>query len=347
MAMGWSGLTSDVLSLVYNRLSFADFARAKTVCSSWYSVSRSSSPRKINVPWLIFKQDRNWKLFDPEEGKFYTTQISRLGFADCSSVATCGNWVLVTDNIYLYMVNPFTLEIIIDLPPLKPYGKFKILDNCPIHFNYGLASRQSAEVKSAVLWVDERTKDYLVVWWSRGSDCIRFCVKGDEEWTITPGDYRYVDHMVYKDKKVYILTAYGRGIRILDFSQDFPREVFNHPYLNRGFRFGSWDDRPKMRLTTSGDVLMICRVPQSHKKFQLKVYKMNSTNEDWEIVNSLDEVEALAWDFCDYYWDCCDYFWDYESSFLKASTYEILTQKIQRLRDMVGVSDERWFLPCF
>lgn len=180
--LNWSELVPDVLSLVYKRLSFRDFARARAVCSSWYSVSRSSSPRENHVPWLIFKQDRNWQLFNPGEGKFYITQIDHFGFADCRSLATCGSWVLVTDDkAYLYIFNPFTLEIV-RLPPLQSYGPsvHKILGNYSFHFDYVFGQRRSVRVDTAVLWVDERTKDYLVAWTSRSSDRLRFCMKGKE-----------------------------------------------------------------------------------------------------------------------------------------------------------------------
>lgn len=33
----WSDLPLDLLNLVFKRLSFANFRRAKSVCSSWYS----------------------------------------------------------------------------------------------------------------------------------------------------------------------------------------------------------------------------------------------------------------------------------------------------------------------
>lgn len=76
-------------------------------------------------------------------------------------------------------------------------------------------------------------------------------------------------------------------------------------------------------------------------------------------MDSLEEEEALVWDLSvtlptkgvsgikkdSIYF--CDYCHDSESSFLKACTYEIPTQRIERFGDLLGVSDVRWFLPCF
>ncbi|VVA90499.1 unnamed protein product [Arabis nemorensis] len=122
----------------------------------------------------------------------------------------------------------------------------------------------------------------------------------EEEWVKTPrceylGDDGCVD-LAYKDKRLYILADCGR-IRILDFSPDYPIEVTNHPYVYGLFMSGSYYFWTRMKLTTSGHVLMIQRVrDRCCLKFWFQVYKMNSSNGEWERLDSLKEEEALVWD---------------------------------------------------
>ncbi|XP_024009180.1 putative F-box protein At4g22180 [Eutrema salsugineum] len=75
----WLELPQDLVNSVFERLSFADFQRAKSVCSSWHSASRQQSVCK----------------------------------------ATYGSWHLMQDPCYnLYIVNLFFHESI-NLPPME------------------------------------------------------------------------------------------------------------------------------------------------------------------------------------------------------------------------------------
>ncbi|KAG2239758.1 hypothetical protein Bca52824_091455 [Brassica carinata] len=64
----WSELPLDLMRLVFDRLGFADFERARNVCPSWQSASRQSKPNN-KIPWLfLIPKNRNYGLlFNPEE----------------------------------------------------------------------------------------------------------------------------------------------------------------------------------------------------------------------------------------------------------------------------------------
>ncbi|KAL1201730.1 putative F-box protein [Cardamine amara subsp. amara] len=79
-------LPRDLLISVFERLGFANFQRAKSVCRFWQSASRQCVP-KGQIPWLIpFPEDNKNKsccvLFNPEEKhKLYKTQDLGVEFA--------------------------------------------------------------------------------------------------------------------------------------------------------------------------------------------------------------------------------------------------------------------------
>ncbi|OAP00332.1 hypothetical protein AXX17_AT4G16270 [Arabidopsis thaliana] len=117
----WSELPLDLLNLVFERLSFANIRRAKSVCSSWYSASIQVVPKK-HIHWLIcFPRDNNnnsCTLLNPEEkDKLYKTQDFGEEFTKSVCRATHGSWLLMGDRwCDLYIVNLFTHDWI-SLPP--------------------------------------------------------------------------------------------------------------------------------------------------------------------------------------------------------------------------------------
>ncbi|XP_020868563.1 F-box protein At1g10110 isoform X2 [Arabidopsis lyrata subsp. lyrata] len=390
----WSELVTDIWSLVFKHLSFTDFARAKTVCSSWYFASKSSSPRKNHTPWLILYEDTHWLMFNSEEEKFYRTQ--NLGrFAECRGVASCGSWVLVFDKeINFYIINPFTPELI-RLPPLEYSNsgtKFERPGNYIFHLLFDDFRINSVVVGNSVLWVDEKTKDYLVVW-SYKEAChpgayIYYCRKREQEWFEIPAStcgklFGCLD-MAYKDEKLYIHT-YNGSIRILDFSLgDLPRQIDNHPYSHRPFVTEFPNRRRGMRLTTSGDVVMIQWVTVTHKRIPFQIYKMSSKREtkesfrvqglgddddaaDWERVHSFEDEESLVWDlsvtlptkgvsgikkdsiyYCHTSNSSIREVATYEFPTHKISAYEIPKQAIKPIRHRgILIGEARWFVPCF
>lgn len=112
----WSELPLDLMRLVFDRLGFADFERARTVCPSWYSASRQSKPNN-QIPWMfLIQKDKNYGLlFNPEEkDKVYKTQDAGNDLGKSSCVATYGSWLLLityTEEVYLY--NPYILNLLI------------------------------------------------------------------------------------------------------------------------------------------------------------------------------------------------------------------------------------------
>ncbi|KAG2245641.1 hypothetical protein Bca52824_085269 [Brassica carinata] len=138
MKLSWSELCPDLLRCVYERLSFTDLIRAKSVCSSWHSASRGFLPKRNQNPWL-------------DKDKVYKTRDLGVDFARSRCLATYGSWLLMMDNLWnLNVLNPLTGERI-DLPALtEPV--------VPERFRPMLKS------SLACLWIDKKTKDYLVVW---------------------------------------------------------------------------------------------------------------------------------------------------------------------------------------
>lgn len=387
----WSELVPDICSLVFKHLSFTDFARAKTVCSSWYFASKSSSPRQNHIPWLILYEDTHWLLYNSEERKFYRTQY--LGrFAECRGVATCGSWVLVFDKeVNFYIINPFTPELI-RLPPLESNrsAEFKRHENYSFDLSFSTGAGRNVIVEKAVLWVDEKNKDYLVVWSYQeavySGPYICYCRKREAEWFEIPDsnpDLSGCKDMAYKDNKLYILTDDG-DIRILDFSLgDLPRDIDNNPYAHRPFYPNRSAYMIRMRLTTSGDVLMILPVFFTKPQYWFQVYKMRKDWENrkteafrmlsrdipeyWERVLSLENDEALVWDlsvtlptkgvsgikknsiyYCYTSKSSIREVAAYEIPTHKITAYEIPKQTIEPIRhDGLLIGDGRWFVPCF
>ncbi|CAN6921374.1 unnamed protein product [Brassica oleracea] len=193
----WSELPLDLLNMVFKRLGFVDFQRAKSVCSSWLSSSRQSVPKKNHTPWLIlFPEEQNnsyCKLFNPEEKeRLYKTQDTGLDFSKSVCEATYGSWLLMHDLCYnLHIVNLFTNERII-LPSLES--------------QLGVTKEKRTKPKnrklSSLFWIDEKTKDYVVQ---------------------IPDTSSCLD-MVYKDHKLY-LTCCGY-FSIFDFYGETPQQTF-------------------------------------------------------------------------------------------------------------------------
>ncbi|KAF3530361.1 hypothetical protein DY000_02037207, partial [Brassica cretica] len=120
----WSELYPDLLRSVFQRLSFTNLKRAKSVCRSWNSASRSCVPKRNQIPWLILFPQQNQTnsnnscvLFVPDgKDNLYKTRDLGAEFTRSCCLASYGSWLLMFDQSWnLYIVNPLTLEII-DLP---------------------------------------------------------------------------------------------------------------------------------------------------------------------------------------------------------------------------------------
>ncbi|XP_033143298.1 probable F-box protein At4g22165 [Brassica rapa] len=203
----WSDLPFDLLNLVFERLSFADFQRAKSVCSSWRSSSRQCVP-KNHIPWVLrFPQNNensSCMLFNPEEkDKLYKTQDLGLEFAKSSCMKTYGSWLLMQNlQSNLFIVNLFTGERI-NLPPVES--------------QFGMT-----KIQSPVFWIDEKTKDHVVSW-ARSKKCVVYSKTGDNSWNKIPKSSGCLD-MVYKDHKLYF-SSYSGKVKIFDFSGEIPQQI--------------------------------------------------------------------------------------------------------------------------
>jgi len=253
----WSDLPHDLLNLVFERLSFANFNRAKCVCSSWYSASRQSVP-KNQIHWLIlFPEDNNNKnnssctLFNPDEkDKLYKTQHLDEEFAKSVCRATYGSWFLMVDPLFnLYILNLFTRERI-NLHPVELLWK---------DYELGVSSRnrmksRGGNVRSPVFWIDEKTKDYIVLWGLRDW-CVFYSKKGDTSWNQipqTPDCYR----LRYKDHKLYF-QGYFSSFKIFDLSGEIPQQTFDSLVFVDHCHFRRWVLYSTLVVTLTGKVLNV------------------------------------------------------------------------------------------
>ncbi|WZZ89963.1 hypothetical protein YC2023_118542 [Brassica napus] len=183
----WSELPLDLMRLVFERLGFADFERAKSICPSWRSASRQSKPNN-QIPWMfLIPKDKNYGLlFNPEEkDKVYKTQDAGNDLGKSSCVATYGSWLLLityTEEVYLY--NPYILNLLI--------GE-RI--NVPMMFD----EENAVSIKKG----DSSWKPITQLSLSSIEDCF---------------------NMIYKDRKLYFLNYYK--LTIFDFSGHVPLQVF-------------------------------------------------------------------------------------------------------------------------
>lgn len=114
---------------ILQRLSFADFHRARCVSSEWYSASKScitTTPWIITIPYKYSKNSNNdssCKLFDPRDNSCYTLRDLGIDMATSRCLASSGRWFLLLDhNLDFHLLNLFTRERI--LPTLESIDGF-------------------------------------------------------------------------------------------------------------------------------------------------------------------------------------------------------------------------------
>ncbi|WZY69189.1 hypothetical protein YC2023_001429 [Brassica napus] len=264
----WSELPLDLLNMVFKRLGFVDFQRAKSVCSSWLSSSRQSVPKKNHTPWLIlFPEEQNnsyCKLFNPEEKeRLYKTQDTGLDFSKSVCEASYGSWLLMHDLCYnLHIVNIFTNERII-LPSLES--------------QLGLTKERRTKPKNRILsclfWIDEQIPET--------SECLG---------------------MVYKDHKLYFLNYYG-DFCIFDFYGETPQQTFQRELKVESVHSRKISSRlrivaTKLVATVTGNVLLVQKIwrsiPMTWSFLVIKVYSYSSGNlKEHQLVNSLGNESML------------------------------------------------------
>ncbi|KAG7556452.1 F-box-like domain superfamily [Arabidopsis suecica] len=270
----WSEIPIDILRSVFERLSFVDFHRAKIVCSNWCSCSKQSLLRKTGSPWLIlFLNDGGCAMYNPDEARIYRT---KRGFSGIRFLANSGNWFLVLDSkSNLYIIDVFS-EKKIDLPPLESMkgGLFSLEQVGDTAFkarlNNGSAySIHNAEDLRGLLWVDEKKKEFVVVWFfDKGTEYLAFCKNGEDHYRDIPirknvgkelqGLY---DMVLYGGDSLYISTTRQSIRKLKFFGQEGFIDVSNSEilpfrkisfYLPDGARFSN-----NIAVTTSGEVLLV------------------------------------------------------------------------------------------
>ncbi|CAA7048794.1 unnamed protein product [Microthlaspi erraticum] len=322
----WSELPPDLLDLVFKRLTFANFHRAKSVCSSWLSSSKQSMPRNNHTPWLILfpkdAENNSCRLFNPEEkDKLYKQtredEDLRSEFAKSFCIATFGNWLLMRDPLYtLSIVNLFTNEII-TLPPVESQlGTTKIdrisFDNIEFRITSDKGKkyeRRGLRFQSPLLWIDEKTRDYIVLWgilerYCKG--CVVYSRNGDNSWNQIPETPDCCD-MVYKDSKLYFLSS-SRSFIIFDFFSGgmmmTPPQVSFQSFVSvdlyRSLRISVNIVATMIVVTVSGEVLKVEKLWGRLAGWSFRVYKAYSSSglfERRKVIDSLgDDDEAMLLD---------------------------------------------------
>ncbi|CAH8303559.1 unnamed protein product [Eruca vesicaria subsp. sativa] len=374
----WSKLPSDLIQMVLERLGFADFQRAKSVCSSWHYASKKSSP-KNQIPWLILFPEKGKDyclLFNPEEkrDKLYRLQNLGVNFSNSSCLATYGSWLLMQDDHQynlLYILNIFTCEKI-DLPSMK--SQLSIVESEDDMFLVKLDNNRDVS-----FWFDEKTKDYVVIWIIQP----RFMVysrKGDKYWKQIEL-FNFAFDMVYKDDQLYLYTS-SRDVKVFDFSQDIPRQIFetqvNYDYSRKqedvfyydGLQVGKIKNE-NLVVRVTGEVLRVKSIVLCNSDvWHFRIYKMDSSNSEWEKLDSLGEEEAIFLDlgitvlantiqgvngnsiyFSGNHNNYCDsdlgHFWSEKDILI----FNLGTQEIERPHPSIflpiQLSNARWFVPNF
>lgn len=358
---GWSKLCTDLLRSILESLHPKDFHRARTVCSSWYSVSTTCTRRLC--PWRILLRKSSTLLYDPEQDKTIETEHPGTDFSNSCVVASCSNWLLIIDSyLDLYLLNVFTCERI-NLPSMK-----SLLFGQVITFN--VRSSLTSSSTPACLWMNERTGDYVAAW-SYKEHYLFLYKKGDATWRNHKG--ARCRSMAYKDNKLYVYTSDGY-IKILDLSGDSVKEIVEgNPCPNHRFQFFSqlgehvW--RTKVAVTNSGEVLIVQSLRGLQEKRLFCVFKMNVESGNWERVDSLggevlifghgvtvrspikeidgQGIKSDSICFIDYdLWPGADYF--YHTRQIKSGIFDLATRTITWPKTSdPSVLKSFWFVPGY
>ncbi|EFH47114.1 hypothetical protein ARALYDRAFT_494155 [Arabidopsis lyrata subsp. lyrata] len=312
----WSKLYPDLLRSILESLNSIDFHRAKTVCSDWYSIWKTCVKRPL-CPWRIIYVKYSLMLFNPREDKIY--EGTNVGLSkDSYFMAGSGNWLLMVDShLDFYIFNLLTYKRI-DLPSMESSirgGNVRFERNREHGFSewghFVDPCRKDCVRKdiiicrrSAVLWIDEKTGDYVVAWIFNYHYLFSY-KKGDDSWwnwnnhlSMESLNFSFLD-LAYRNSKLYLYTTNGH-IKIVDFSGNDPIEVIGkNPYWEHPFRYfskkGEYNCKKKIVIQKSGDVLIILSalVMRSKDKILFYIFKMNPESNIWERVESIGDDEML------------------------------------------------------
>ncbi|KAG7547166.1 F-box-like domain superfamily [Arabidopsis suecica] len=354
----WSELCPDLLRSIFEQLSLTNLNRAKLVCRSWNSASRGCVPKRNQIPWLIVFPEKNENnssnncvLFVPDDkDKVYKTRDLGVDFAQSCCLATYGSWLLMYDHLQnLHILNPLTLERV-DLPHSASIFPNKRNPNFRCN-------------RSACLWIDDITKDYLVVWLIDYKSY--FAKKGDDTWL--PAGLFWNDQIIYnhKDHKVYQYSS--SYLCVWDFASDIPHVDKHHlPVRSTDHQIGD-DNRfnlvsHQIVTSLSGEVVLVKIMHHYNLPiWRFRVYELNLLTETLVKIDSLGDaaiildmsITVVAKDIPgikknSIYFSGLDHpTTDPKRKFV----YDLNTGAIERLPQCVFssmlFSDSRWFLPGF
>ncbi|CAD5328239.1 unnamed protein product [Arabidopsis thaliana] len=359
----WSELCPDLLRSIFEQLSFTNLNRAKLVCRSWNSASRGCVPKRNQIPWMILfpqksenNSSNNCVLFVPDDNdKVYKTRDLGVDFAQSICLATYGSWLLMFNHLRnLYILNPLTLERI-DLPHSTS-------------INPNMCYPNSKYYRSACLWINNITKDYLVVW-PIYNKCF-FTKKGDDTWRFAPACHiRMKDQIIYnhKDHKVYQYASYG-FIYVWDFSSDIPHVDKHLPAVSfiSGREIGDKNKyyriSHQMVMSLSGEVVVV-KIMHYYdlSRWRFRIFELNPLTQRWVKVDSLGDaaiildmgITVVAKDIPGikknsiYFSGLNHPLTDPECRFVYDLTTGTMEPLPQCVLSSMLFSDSRWFLPGF
>ncbi|CAA7041049.1 unnamed protein product [Microthlaspi erraticum] len=361
-------LSTDLIRPILERLSFVDFHRARCVSSGWYIASKSCiGVTNPTTPWIILftKEEQlennnvSCKLFDPRDHTCYTVRDLGIDFARSCCLASSGSWFLMLlHRTDFYLFNLFTRQKI----PLPSMGS---IDD----FDATSSSGESSDVRligSAVLGVDEESRDYFVVW--SYNSIFAYHKRGDnnERWKVLkPLKGQGCIDMVFKQGKLYVLTV-TRSVTVFDFlGGDSPTECeITPPPL-----WCSQDLLNNIAVTLSGEVLLIASFVKKKGKCFFDLFRRDPKRKHaWKFIDSVGE-EALLLDQgiavaakdgvmrdCIYF--TSDRFCRDSGIRLSISDYIICVSHVKKNRVVqrfdhltasspINFKDARWFSPTF
>ncbi|CAA7022689.1 unnamed protein product [Microthlaspi erraticum] len=216
-------------------------------------------------------------------------------------------------------------------------------------------------LRSPVFWIDEETKDYIVLWGIIGYWVV-YSKKGDDNlWKQIPKTSSCY-HMVYVDHKLYFLTECG-GFCIFDFSGGFPQEIFvsSLPVERFETRLRNILYATKIVVRVTGEVLMVEKfLKKRSETWFFKVYKVSPPRlpKKKKVIDSLgDEVmlfdqgiTVLANDVDGLVRDSI-YFSSSHKNTHELFLFDLKTRKTELLHEFdsssIPFSRGRWFSPRF
>ncbi|CAH8353484.1 unnamed protein product [Eruca vesicaria subsp. sativa] len=161
------------------------------------------------------QEEVSYHMYNPEEDRVYETKN------DYRFLGSSGKWFLVVDSrLDLYIINVFSNERI-RLPPLERVKSslynierlggdkgFELFIEEATPYNSSANILVTTKDLRAVLWVDEKKRDYVVVWGFEACPYLRFWKKGDVHYReiSTQVDLRFygLKDMVLKGYSLYV-----------------------------------------------------------------------------------------------------------------------------------------------